>query len=286
MSNDTSFEGQSDDVEAIYAYMKNAVPKTTEATTVRSQFLSWYGNATFWDKSMSSSWYDEARSRRNLFNLKNATTPVQKAQVENVLSKGMTTEQMEGKPRPVINIKTGAVGSQVKNPTVPGIAPGLTRNLKLGLKGDDVKQWQSFLGLTPPTGYFDAATDKKTRDYQRANGLLVDGVVGKNTWGKAFAEKANPFSEPLPVAANIASAFKPAARGTPRQTAPAAASPSPRAATTPAAAAAKVEASAIVSKPTVMQKIAAAPLWQKALGGAAAAGAVFLGVKKLEPRRS
>lgn len=34
----------------------------------------------------------------------------------------------------------------------------------------------------PVTGYFGSQTDGAVRDFQRKNGLYVDGIVGRNTW--------------------------------------------------------------------------------------------------------
>ncbi|MBD1374017.1 peptidoglycan-binding protein, partial [Hazenella sp. IB182357] len=35
-------------------------------------------------------------------------------------------------------------------------------------------------------GVFGAKTEQKVRAFQKANGLAVDGIVGRNTWGKLF----------------------------------------------------------------------------------------------------
>jgi hypothetical protein len=262
---------QSDNMEAIYVFMKGSVPKTTAATTIRSQFLDWYGKLGFWNKTMDSNTYDEARTRRNQFNLKNATTPTQLAAVQDVITKGITSEQMQGKARPAVDKKTGAVGSQVKNPTTPtGVS--LTRNLKSGVSGNDVKAWQSFLGLTPPTGYFDKPTDSKTRDYQKSNGLNADGIVGPKTWSKAFGAQPAPFKATESVSANIASAFKTSSAPT--------STPSPTAAKettfkeTVASIPSHVEASVIPSVDTIKKL----PLWAKITGGLAAIGGIIFGV--------
>ena len=64
-----------------------------------------------------------------------------------------------------------------------------SRNLQLGSKGDDVKEWQNFLksqGFKINTdGVFGEKTQWATRMYQRKYGLTVDGVVGKDTYSAA-----------------------------------------------------------------------------------------------------
>jgi peptidoglycan hydrolase-like protein with peptidoglycan-binding domain len=53
------------------------------------------------------------------------------------------------------------------------------------MKGEDVKLVQQATGakIYPPgVGVFGPATDKAVRDFQRANDLWVDGVVGPATW--------------------------------------------------------------------------------------------------------
>ena len=62
--------------------------------------------------------------------------------------------------------------------------------LKKGLKGNEVKKWQSFLtakgfdtgGID---GDFGMKTHNATIEFQKANSLDADGIVGKNTLAKA-----------------------------------------------------------------------------------------------------
>ena len=67
--------------------------------------------------------------------------------------------------------------------------------LRPGASGTEVKQLQRALNTAgvrvPVTGQFDGRTEQAVRDYQRAKGLQVDGVVGQQTWG-SFLGKSYP----------------------------------------------------------------------------------------------
>jgi peptidoglycan hydrolase-like protein with peptidoglycan-binding domain len=59
----------------------------------------------------------------------------------------------------------------------------------LGSTGDDVKRVQRVLARSmlaspfgPITGVFDAALDTAVRDFQSAESIVVDGIVGPVTW--------------------------------------------------------------------------------------------------------
>ena len=55
------------------------------------------------------------------------------------------------------------------------------RLLKIGSKGDDVKKLQQVLSLKPD-GIFGPVTERAVKRYQLQNDLVVDGIVGRNTW--------------------------------------------------------------------------------------------------------
>jgi hypothetical protein len=61
--------------------------------------------------------------------------------------------------------------------------------LQKGSKGDEVKEWQQFLKSQgynlDVDGDFGDITYNLTGEWQRKNGLVDDGIVGKDTWGKA-----------------------------------------------------------------------------------------------------
>lgn len=57
--------------------------------------------------------------------------------------------------------------------------------LVLGSKGDAVQLIQAVVGAKPD-GDFGPATERRVKVWQKANGLLDDGVVGAVTWKKMF----------------------------------------------------------------------------------------------------
>ena len=67
--------------------------------------------------------------------------------------------------------------------------------LKLGSKGEDVKNLQVKLGVDP-IGTFGPKTEAAVKEYQAKNGLTADGVVGDSTWKKIMGESTT--SAPTP----------------------------------------------------------------------------------------
>lgn len=68
----------------------------------------------------------------------------------------------------------------------PSASSKVTRVLqytKPNMQGDDVKALQQKLGL-PVDGYFGQSTDTAVRNFQKAQGLTPDGVVGSSTLSK------------------------------------------------------------------------------------------------------
>ena len=65
-----------------------------------------------------------------------------------------------------------------------------TRLLKKGSRGDDVKAVQTALHCYPDGIYGDLTTEA-VREFQKANNLEVDGIVGRQTWNALFATSTN-----------------------------------------------------------------------------------------------
>jgi putative chitinase len=63
--------------------------------------------------------------------------------------------------------------------------------LKVGSKGNEVKQLQEKLGLAAD-GSFGPGTEKAVKSWQTANGLKADGLVGDGTWSKMFGGAPAP----------------------------------------------------------------------------------------------
>lgn len=73
----------------------------------------------------------------------------------------------------------------------------LTRILKVGLAGDDIKLLQErltelgfFNGRI--SSKFDARTQNAVRDFQDNKGLNVDGTIGLSTWELMFSKDIAP----------------------------------------------------------------------------------------------
>ena len=78
--------------------------------------------------------------------------------------------------------------------------------LKKGDNNEDVKKLQIKLGVDP-VGNFGPKTEEAVKAWQRANGLLDDGIVGDGTWNKMFGITPAPAASPAP-ATILVSPFK------------------------------------------------------------------------------
>lgn len=88
-------------------------------------------------------------------------------------------------------------------------AVGAGHNLRVGSRGEHVRELQSRLGV-PADGAFGVVTERAVRDFQQRHRLAVDGVVGPETLA---ALGRSGSSDPSPAAGATASSSPPAAPG-------------------------------------------------------------------------
>lgn len=74
------------------------------------------------------------------------------------------------------------------------IKEGSIKILKYGCKTDAVKELQKLLGMEEKyqTGYFGPITKGKVTEFQKSNGLKVDGIVGIKTYGALTTQSTTP----------------------------------------------------------------------------------------------
>lgn len=77
--------------------------------------------------------------------------------------------------------------------------------VQYGSQGDDVKTLQEYLNKNGANlvvdGNFGSLTQSAVKDYQKKNGLSVDGIVGDQTWGALLGNNASGNSGYTPTAA-------------------------------------------------------------------------------------
>jgi len=66
--------------------------------------------------------------------------------------------------------------------------PAPPKTLRIGSRGNDVKLLQGKLCNLTADGIFGKITKLAVQGFQLRNGLLADGIVGKNTWAKLLAK--------------------------------------------------------------------------------------------------
>src|SRR4051794_18142154 len=94
----------------------------------------------------------------------------------------------------------GGGGSKVSaaSPANRAIAPGAPSSLlRVGSVGPDVVRVQSALDQVPD-GVFGPRTDAAVRVFQGRNGLVVDGIVGPQTWGTLFGPHGASYDAATP----------------------------------------------------------------------------------------
>jgi hypothetical protein len=290
---------QAEDMTAIDEFMKRSAPVTPEATALRQSWLIWYPSLSWYQKSFDTDTRDEASTRRNKFNLANAKTEAEKANVVRVLTTGMDSNQMQGKARKE-TLPTGEVGTQIKKPAA---LTGTHPTIKQGSTGPAVIEWQKFLGTTAD-GKFGANTKALTITWQKKWNTLAhlggvtltpDGVVGPKTWTAALGaptdeaaakpEEPGLFASllgtsPTPAPSVSATIKKPVIAKPGGAASNAAPRPAVASTAKPSTASAGTSAStglASVAQAGMLGSIGKLPLWAKIAGVAATVGVLIFG---------
>jgi hypothetical protein len=113
---DLGFHGlfsNADDMNAINDYMMASQPATPSAVTLKDNWVTWWNGLGMFSNFGDAN-YDEARNRRNAYDLANATTAAQVAQVHAVMTGGQSTEQDSG-----VTDRRLSDGSLPKGPLIP-----------------------------------------------------------------------------------------------------------------------------------------------------------------------
>jgi hypothetical protein len=113
---DLTSNAYSDNNAAIAQYFAQTNAVTPEAVKIKNDFTIWYNGLTWVGKGLQSN-YDLARNQRNQFDLANATTPEEKANVQNVIQTGLSTEQLQGETDR--RLDNGMLPGPVTPPTPP-----------------------------------------------------------------------------------------------------------------------------------------------------------------------
>ena len=190
---------QIEDMEAINTYMTKTKAVTPDAQGKQRQWFSWYGGLGWYDKRYNDSVYNEARVRRNAFNLVNSVSPAERENVQRVIDTGMTTEEMSA---PVKRPQDYTPSSKKKYKDV------LALPIQKGSKGQIVKDWQRIVAAYPVDGKFGKDTEKLTKQWQKNHGFEPNGIVDQAVWNAAIQvtkqEPVEPVSPRAPEQAKVA----------------------------------------------------------------------------------
>lgn len=94
---------QADDIDAINRYIVYATIKTKEAGKIKDEWIRWHDTLSWWDKNMNQGVFDEARNKRNRFDIANSTSAAERESVKQRQQTGLSTEETQGGTRRVLS---------------------------------------------------------------------------------------------------------------------------------------------------------------------------------------
>src|SRR3954453_17871892 len=147
-----------------------------------------------WEKSLERSRRRRglaAQGRREMARRKQASAAVSAAMVVSPTAAAFAAAGSAGGG-------SGSPGMAAPSSANRAIAPGSPSSLlRAGSTGPDVVRVQTALGQTPD-GLFGSRTDAAVRVFQSRNGLLVDGIVGPQTWRVLFGPHGAAYDAATP----------------------------------------------------------------------------------------
>src|SRR3954451_15509237 len=147
-----------------------------------------------WEKSLERSRRRRvlaAQGRREMARRKQASAAVSAAMVVSPTAAAFAAAGSAGGG-------SGSSGVAAASAANRAIAPGSPSSLlRAGSSGPDVMRVQTALGQTPD-GLFGSRTDAAVRVFQSRNGLLVDGIVGPQTWRVLFGPHGAAYDAATP----------------------------------------------------------------------------------------
>jgi peptidoglycan hydrolase-like protein with peptidoglycan-binding domain len=170
---------QAQDMAAINDLFQRTTPSNGAAQALKDTWSQWYGGLDSMSRDYDSDILSDASARRDAFN------------------------------------RAQALGTVSAPAPVPIIPPGPQPTIKQGSNNAAVKIWQHVVGAVPEDGIFGSKTAALTKTWQKAHGLVADGIVGPQTWAQAQANSAVAMTQPATAtAAGVLAAAVQAAQAT------------------------------------------------------------------------
>jgi peptidoglycan hydrolase-like protein with peptidoglycan-binding domain len=157
---------QAQDMVALNDLFQRSTPANPGAQAIKDTWNQWYGMLDSISRDYDPENLADAKARRDAFNRTQALGAVSAPGPIAIVPIG---------PKPTI--KQGSTGSAAIIATI--------------------KDWQRVVGALPVDGIFGSKTNSLTKTWQKAHGLVADGIVGPLSWAQAQANSNAVMAAPL-----------------------------------------------------------------------------------------
>ncbi len=86
---------QADNLDAINRFVVGTTIKTPLASPLRDEWIQWFDTRSAYQRNFDRVTYDQARNRKLAFELANATSEAERAQIMLVATTGLSSEEMQ-----------------------------------------------------------------------------------------------------------------------------------------------------------------------------------------------